>query len=61
MSSSSLENDKFPFAIIGEAEAVGNEREIIELLHFAMTELNLTCEFIKLKWQVLSSHSEDGV
>jgi hypothetical protein len=39
---------KFNFAITGQAE--GNELEIIELLHFAMTELNMTCGFIKLHW-----------
>jgi len=52
-----LERGKFNFAITGQA--IGNELEIFELLHFAMTELNLTCEFIKLHWHVLISNSED--
>lgn len=57
---STLQNGKFRFAVIGEAE--GNEREIFELLHFATTELNLTCEFINLnKLHVLISKSEDEI
>ena len=60
MSTLDLQNGKFRFAVIGEAE--GNEREIFELLHFATTELNLTCEFINLnKLHVLISKSEDEI
>ena len=57
--SACTENAKFHFAITGQAE--GNQSEIIQLLHFAMAELNLMCEFIKLQWDVSVSKSlEDG-
>jgi hypothetical protein len=57
--SSRLQHANFNFAIIGEA--IGNEPGIFELLHFMMTDLNMSCEFIKLKWHVLISKSEDEV
>ena len=54
------ENRKFHFAITGEAEA-DDELQVFELLHFGMTEQNLSCDSIRLRWQVLVSESKEDV
>ena len=53
------EKGKFHFAVTGEA--VGNEREIFEQIHFSLTELNLSCPFIEIKWHVLISPSVEEI